>query len=982
MSLVNPEEALALGIGDASTLHSKQLRAFCRIVAPVETACGPGAHLRQRAQDYAREANIENFVRNAVHMSRDVPPGAVDPRFLTFVRERQAQYEREIKELEREMREVDGRIKQFATLPLLSPETRQRFANCTQTSAPTSSVRSSLMSSLSSRKTLGAAAALSVGTLGALGALAAARKPKSEEVKLKTPEEEAISKAEEVITQQAEREPERKAEEEHAFQEKQAEAMRRVEEEQAKEATRRVEEEQALQARQAEEQQALKTKSAKEEEAARKSKEEEAARKAEEEEVARKAKEEATRKSKEEEARKAEEKKAKEEQLNLAVSEVNAIFDEGTKLLASAKDSLFVNDNVLRDNEQTRLAEWRTKADQASQYLETAIENARGLDETNETLQKAKAKSKEVLEQTERVKEREKQLTEFKKCGALVDAFRAAKEKAQNLIQEFQMLQSRRATFSRELQDEITETKLPDLEVREQECRLLVKEGEEAQDKNLLNTIKQRLFFIQEDTNEVVNNIAPVYMVVQKLNNWLQNFAMARVRVYLRLNRYARGVASPTDITGLKLVQDNSVEYTRLNSKQTVKVGPFKAVLSADTKENDLYTAGSEPIQLAFQQLLEGGYSTVLFGYGFSGSGKSRSLFGGGDAQGIVPIGLEDIQKQASVTLVAAFELYGTVYFQHSLPSNVAIQPRLRIFFADAQFEDGLKKVVKIPIVEQELKTLAVDTPVREVVRILLEAQRTYDLPLTKALTQTTSTRTIKPTPNNEESSRAHLFIVFKIQKAGVKPSFLTVVDMAGVENPLAIATTFFNEAENCAPFHVVVPLLVPNIGKAHIGRCLLENPQFWNAETWKPSGLTMPTETDTRVAFVLQLIREGFFINETINHLTAFLDKRCGKSRTWETLAQRSRNTGFGLYRPELVLLSPNESTNHTKVGIQPIMEFLAGLAGNDASRPSKFLVLVLLQTAVEAYEQRAGPGQDATVLQTLSYAEQVLCNQAPPVK
>ena len=45
---------------------------------------------------------------------------------------------------------------------------------------------------------------------------------------------------------------------------------------------------------------------------------------------------------------------------------------------------------------------------------------------------------------------------------------------------------------------------------------------------------------------------------------------------------------------------------------------------------------------------------------------------------------------------------------------------------------------------------------------------------------------TIKPTENNPESSRGHLFLIFKItNKENINlNSYLSVVDMAGVENP------------------------------------------------------------------------------------------------------------------------------------------------------------------------------------------------------
>lgn len=51
---------------------------------------------------------------------------------------------------------------------------------------------------------------------------------------------------------------------------------------------------------------------------------------------------------------------------------------------------------------------------------------------------------------------------------------------------------------------------------------------------------------------------------------------------------------------------------------------------------------------------------------------------------------------------------------------------------------------------------------------------------------------TVRATPNNEESSRSQLFIVFSVKRGdGVRSTF-TVVDMAGVENPVALVNTFW----------------------------------------------------------------------------------------------------------------------------------------------------------------------------------------------
>ena len=61
----------------------------------------------------------------------------------------------------------------------------------------------------------------------------------------------------------------------------------------------------------------------------------------------------------------------------------------------------------------------------------------------------------------------------------------------------------------------------------------------------------------------------------------------------------------------------------------------------------------------------------------------------------------------------------------------------------------------------------------------------------------------IKATPNNEFSSRSHLFITLKITN-GEKVGYLTLVDMAGIEDPMDLTYTIIPTIDPAAIFYSV----------------------------------------------------------------------------------------------------------------------------------------------------------------------------------
>jgi len=323
-----------------------------------------------------------------------------------------------------------------------------------------------------------------------------------------------------------------------------------------------------------------------------------------------------------------------------------------------------------------------------------------------------------------------------------------------------------------------------------------------------------------------------------KIINYYEDI-IGSVRVYLRLNKPPIKPTYKTQI-GINVKYDpNMIILKDLPSKT---YGPFFSVF--DNMSNKQIYSGDDSKQSPRIQYLKGlfdqlrsGYSNFIFGYGYSGSGKTYSLFGkSGKDTGILQLGLNDLNKYCtSIRYKAIFELYGqispriekTVY-----SSNLYVYHDPDKIFTSGEF----------PLVDQTF--VSINNKYDEKIN-----------PINKILDEITQHRInqgrIKSTINNPESSRGHLFILFEV-KCGDTTSYLTIVDMAGVENPIDIKNSYF-------PKESVEYVLSATSDKTT--RQLLIN-NYKNVQVEK----------------VLNTITEGIFINETINHMKYYLFNRQNK--------------------------------------------------------------------------------------------------------
>jgi hypothetical protein len=324
---------------------------------------------------------------------------------------------------------------------------------------------------------------------------------------------------------------------------------------------------------------------------------------------------------------------------------------------------------------------------------------------------------------------------------------------------------------------------------------------------------------------------------------------------------------------------------------------------SSDTVSPGLYSA--------FKQV-EDGYSIVLFGYGASGSGKTFTLLGSEGIPGVLHYGLANLSGVQNIKLKYLFEQYysavdvnfGKVRAKiHNLVREV---PQMRKFAKDenAQF---------IPTVPANinLNNLKIDD-----LYGLTAAIDTYRIQKGR----------IKRTPNNPVSSRSHLYFVFEIQFETGKTGYVTIVDTAGRESPIDIYETFIDTSKT-----QLGSIMAPSGGENLIGKTM--RPEIKEKYT--------PKE-------ILEVLREGFYINESINHLVYFFN-----AKNYKKTDVYLQSTNPDKYNVSRFYVKPSDEeriiSDVNNCLTVPIMKFLDSLADKnrpDAEwRPTKFITILAVR-------------------------------------
>ena len=356
--------------------------------------------------------------------------------------------------------------------------------------------------------------------------------------------------------------------------------------------------------------------------------------------------------------------------------------------------------------------------------------------------------------------------------------------------------------------------------------------------RNNLMEVKIKMINFKEDIRGSVRIFVKVKGSVSKPENWQEGeFPLASI-TYPKGKDNSRNNDSnpPPNVDGNKYIDFEKKIY-----------GPFYNVF----KQNQTNLDGFNKMESMFQQV-ENGYHIAIFGYGYSGAGKTYTLLNNGNDKGILLQAISYFMKRGvDVSIHKMFELYINEF------SGLNAKPRLTGKTIPLNYNTSRFDTTKEP----QLKTNAF-----------------IDI-LDQITTERKITGRIKKTINNPESSRSHLFITLKIGTG-----YITICDMGGREDPfdiyhstrlkikgqeykLSCSHTKDNN-ENCV-FNSgdLSNLMIFDKDKINVSNFLSKYKNNLKNEFRQPKALD--ENVISQIIDTLKICFEGFYINETINHLT-----------------------------------------------------------------------------------------------------------------
>lgn len=287
--------------------------------------------------------------------------------------------------------------------------------------------------------------------------------------------------------------------------------------------------------------------------------------------------------------------------------------------------------------------------------------------------------------------------------------------------------------------------------------------------------------------------------------------------------------------------------------------GPFSKVLfnydkttnANIIKNEDVFNEfSSDSGPLNINKLL--GTSTILFGYGISGSGKSWTMFGKDKVEeGLISLSIKYLSE-----------------------NGITVEP-IKIFehYLDTE-EEFIKNDTTFPsFIENKLKSKIRHFKLFE----YLDGSNIKFDALNKK--RENIFHSIRRTPNNDKSSRTHLFIIYKISRPGSPDGFIIFIDSAGKEEPLEIVKKFYTETEE--GHEIQNPSLPFTSDETKLTHASFRR---FNFEFFKEGKRFAGKEEDImkekkkiyeeHLKDVRSVIKEGFFINETLAHMINYFTK------------------------------------------------------------------------------------------------------------
>jgi len=433
----------------------------------------------------------------------------------------------------------------------------------------------------------------------------------------------------------------------------------------------------------------------------------------------------------------------------------------------------------------------------------------------------------------------------------------------------------------------------------------------------------------------------------------LENFninVFGKIKVYMKIKPNSTDkitINSDDSKTKFKTINDffilNDNETINIKGKKNdEKFGPFSKVLFNYDKTTNANIIKNEDVFNEFSSnsgpLL--GTSTILFGYGISGSGKSWTMFGKNKVEeGLISLSIKYLSANGiTVEPIEIFEHYldtgeEFIKIDAAFPTFIEnkLKSKIRHFILTDYLVVGSSNIINFDALNKKRENF----------------------------------HSIQRTPNNDKSSRTHLFIIYKISSPGSLDGFITFIDSAGKEEPLEIVKKFYTETEvgkeiqnPSLPFTTDETKLTHasfrrfnfdffNEGKRFVGK----------EDDIKREKIKIYTE---HLKNVRSVIKEGFFINETLAHIINYFTKdktikmKDNKVNNYKSYNKDAKLNVF--YNPPKsrkvgIIEKLEESYDNDPILTTTIFDYLTNLCTKkgDTSKKFKFIMLGHTRTEVE---------------------------------
>lgn len=502
--------------------------------------------------------------------------------------------------------------------------------------------------------------------------------------------------------------------------------------------------------------------------------------------------------------------------------------------------------------------------------------------------------------------------------------------------------------------------------------------------RNILNISLEKFNYYKNDNREInKTRVYQEYIEAHKHFNTLFSYYAndkedlgESVRVYVRVKPINKG-----DNSVIQQTNNNDKDNLIINCQNGYKSSSttyttndnFLKIFNENQSTQDIY---NKTFKSVLNQVVNG-YSIILFGYGYSGSGKTYTLLGGNglnNTEGLFQILLNDhtfLDQCSEISIKTVFELY------------VDYGLKINDVYGNIIKNDGKKTTLDECFNEKNKIIFSKNSPLdTNNLNIILNKINNNRVNSSKAR--------IKTTINNPESSRSHLFIVLEIVNNKNEKGFLTICDMAGREDPLDIFSKYCQvkkPSKNSVDyvkynFDTLINTNLNVLGKQELlnnfssyARSIKDLLKLFYFKDIKLSSFpkfpifSQIKENDqiNYAANFLYIIKEGLFINETINHLKYYFAYQIDPSKKYKDIVFQpgifsqkpiykilpktdDNPDGLSLYKTDNVFNDPsiefnnvlNKTNNdkNTKVHMIEILDKLKNLT-QESSKPTKFIML-----------------------------------------